>query len=77
MLMHSWLGKNLPLLLGQTWYPSLFLKFSQELPISARELCLILLAGLVKFGFRQSLTSNLSLDLVAYKDREFQAPSSF
>jgi hypothetical protein len=36
------------LTLGQTWYPSFVPEVFPELPISARELCLILLAGLVK-----------------------------
>ena len=65
------------LTLGQTWYPSFVPEVFRGVANFSTGIMFNPFGWVGQIRFRQSLTSNLSLDLVAYKDREFQAPCSF
>ncbi len=67
------LGK-ISLTLGQTWYPSFVPEVFPGVANFSTGIMFNPFGWVGQIRFRQSLTSNLSLDLVAYKDREFQAP---
>lgn len=62
------------LTLGQTWYPSFVPEVFPGVANFSTGIMFNPFGWVGQIRFRQSLTSNLSLDLVAYKDREFQAP---
>lgn len=61
------------LTLGQTWYPSFVPEVFPGVANFSTGIMFNPFGWVGQIRFRQSLTSNLSLDLVAYKDREFQA----
>ena len=63
--------ENLPLTLGQTWYPSfLFLKFSREFANFSTGIMFNPFGWVGQIRFRQSLTSNLSLDFRSFTKTE-------
>ena len=63
------------LTLGQTWYPSFVPEVFPGVANFSTGIMFNPFGWVGQIRFRQSLTSNLSLDLVAYKDREFTASS--